>query len=221
MFNMQVYKKTKHYGKSEWVDFVRDLVCANDRIQMKHHLETGCLECGNTASLLAKVAFEAAQDARYEPPEHALQYARLVHRLQHPEVVWELPRTIAKLIFDSFRGPLPVGVRSQQQMVRQVLYQAGTYFLDFRLEHNPGSEEMDMLGQITNRDIPDTGVASVTVLLISGKSVVSKALTNKFGEFQMKYKPAHSLRLVAPVPEANGEIEVPLGGILSRFEEQT
>jgi hypothetical protein len=207
--------KLKHYSTTEWVDFARGLGTQADRKDMHDHLESGCTECGRTAGLFAKVAAKAAREAEYDIPEYVLHYAHLIYRLQQPEEVRMLPHTIATLIFDSFRGPLPAGVRSQRQMVRQVLYQAGSYFLDFRLEHERNSIEMTLMGQITNSEHPDKGIADLQVLLLSEERVIAKALSNQFGEFRLKYQAAQSLRLYAPVSEGNEGIEVPLGGILS------
>jgi hypothetical protein len=214
-------KVIKHYAPSEWADFVRGLVSGADHEQMQQHLDGGCPECHQIEDLLARFAACAAVEAQYEPPAYALHYARSIYRLQQPEEVRILPRIIAKVVYDSFRAPpLLAGVRGQQEMTRQVLYRAGNYYLDFRLEHKQGSSEMSLVGQITDRHHPEGGVADIPVQLLSHNSVVAEARSNQFGEFQMRYRPAPSLRLYAPVQAGTEGIEIRLDKILSPHKEQ-
>ena len=110
------------------------------------------------------------------------------------------PGFVAKLVYDSFRAPLLAGVRNHQQGVTQrLLYEAGPYYMDLRLERKTGSPHVVILGQITNREQPARGVPNVPVLLVSEHSVLSKVLSNQLGEFIMECRPARSLRLYASV----------------------
>jgi hypothetical protein len=99
------------------------------------------------------------------------------------------------LVFDSFREPLPAGVRSQHRVSRQTLYEAGDYAVDLRQEHERGGARVTMVGQVASRKEPGRALAGVAVVLSSGSSVLAKTVSNEFGEFQMEYPPARDLRL--------------------------
>src|SRR5512146_1102524 len=114
-------KTIKHYAPCEWADFVRGVSPAGDRDNMQRHLDGGCAECRQMAELLSRVAASAIDDLASGPPAYALHYVRSIYRLQQPEQVRILPRVIARVVYDSFRGPLLAGVRGQRQMTRQVL----------------------------------------------------------------------------------------------------
>jgi hypothetical protein len=50
----------------------------------------------------------------------------------------------------------------------------------------------------------------VLVLLAAGEDVVARAVTNRFGEFELEYEPAANLRLLLPIDVSGGRIELPL-----------
>src|SRR5437879_12434920 len=109
----------------------------------------------------------------------------------------------ARLLHDSFREPLPAGLRTQQRLSRQYLYQAGDYSLDVRLENERGSPRVALVGQIQNRKQPGKRLGSVPVQLPSGKPVLAQATSNSPGEFQMEDDPHKHLRLYVPVRQAD------------------
>ena len=122
----------------------------------------------------------------------------------------------ARLLYDSFREPLPAGLRTQQRLSRQYLYQAGDYSLDVRLENERGSPRVALVGQIQNRKQPGKRLGSVPVQLLSGKQVLAQATSNSLGEFQMEYEPSKHLWLYVPVRQAGKQIEVPLSRPVGR-----
>lgn len=189
----------KHYDITEWADYVRGLGGPTDRLAMAEHLSAGCRSCSTTAALFGRVAPVAQAEARFEVPEFAAHCAKAIYVLQQPETVEILAGIRSKLVFDSFCEPLPAGVRSQHRISRQSLYEAGDYSLDIRQEHERGSSQVTLVGQIANRRDPDRPVTAVPVYLLAGKSVVARAVSNQFGEFQMEYDARKRLRLYAPV----------------------
>ena len=202
-------KQDTHYESGRWVDFVRGVVSTQDREKMQAHLD-GCSECREVAGLFSRVAQRAREDSMYEVPDYIVKNARALYSLQRPEEVRLLPRTIARLVYDSFREPLLAGVRSQQCVAHQLMYVAGPYCVDLRLEKERGSTNVRLVGQIANRERGAAGVPEVPVFLMSRNLVVTKTATNKFGEFTMEYVPRNGLRLFAPIPGEN-HIEIRLG----------
>jgi len=198
----------KHFELVEWTDFVRGLVEESARVAMEHHLASGCRKCRHTAELLHKAAAAARSDSKVQVPEYVVRSARAIFILQLPENVRLLSRVRARLLYDSFREPLPAGVRTQQRMSRQTLYQAGDYSLDLRLENERGTSRVALVGQIQNRKQPGKWLGDVMVLLVSGKQVLALAVSNSLGEFQMEYAPTKRLRLYVPVRQAGKRIEM-------------
>lgn len=205
--------KNNHYEPAEWVDFVRALVDEKTHERMQAHLDSGCQECGKFAGVFSDLVRRAAADAACHIPDYAIRNIRSVYALQRPEEVQLLPRTVARLVYDSFREPLLAGVRSQQQAAHQLMYVAGPYAIDLRLEQERGSPHVRLIGQIANQDRA-AGVPDVPVFLLSRNSVLCRTATNNFGEFAMEYAPSNGLRIFAPIPGEN-HIEVRLGGVSS------
>jgi|SRR3989441_12300561 len=206
----------KHFELAEWTDFVRGLIEKSARLPLEHHLASGCRKCRHTADLLRKLVIAAHSDSQVQVPDYALRCARAIFLLQQPEKVQILPRIPARLLYDSFREPLPAGLRTQQRLSRQYLYQAGDYSLDVRLENERGSPRVALVGQIQNRKQPGKRLGSVPVQLLSGKQVLAQATSNSLGEFQMEYEPSKHLRLYVPVRQAGKQIEVPLSRPVGR-----
>src|SRR5437879_6522916 len=132
----------KHFDIFKWTDFVRGLVEKSARLPLEHRLASGCRKCWHTADLLRKLVTAARNDSQVQVPAYALRCARAIFLLQQPEKVQILPRIPARLLYDSFREPLPAGLRTQQRLSRQYLYQAGDYSLDLRLENERGSSRV-------------------------------------------------------------------------------
>ena len=200
-----------HYDATKWIDFVRGVVVGRERAAMQAHLETACTRCGRIARILGAAAEVGASDSRWDVPDATVQMARATFALQGPDKVQILPRLVARLVYDSFRDPLPAGVRMQHRLCRQALYEAGRYSVDVRLEHERGCARINLVGQIADREQPTTNLGDVPVLLMSGKAVIARTLSNRFGEFQMDYEPARRIWLYVPVEQRGKGLEVPLG----------
>ncbi|MFB3826836.1 MAG: hypothetical protein ACE15B_08705 [Bryobacteraceae bacterium] len=166
---------------------------------MQDHLDAGCEKCRRAANIFAKLAPIARAEALTEVPEYVVHCAKAIAALARPERVEITPRSAARLIFDSFLEPMPAGVRSHHRLTRQTLYETGRYAVDLRQEFERGSSRITLVGQIANREAPDTPVSDSPVYLVSGKTVVAQAKSNQFGEFQMEYTPHRNLRLRIPL----------------------
>lgn len=206
--------RKSHYEFGEWADFARAVAGSKARKKIEAHLDSGCEECGKLAEFFTKVAQRAASDQAYEIPHYALRNIRAIYALRQPQEVRLLPRTVARLVYDSFREPLLVGVRSQQSAAHQLMYVAGAYTVDLRLEHEQGAPQVRLTGQIANRERA-CGVPEVPVFLLSRDLVIGKTATNQFGEFAVEYSPSNALRLFAPIPGEN-HIEVRFGAASAR-----
>jgi len=198
----------RHFDIAKWADFVGDSAREGERAAMQAHLASGCQKCRHTAELLRKVATAARRHSQVQVPDYALRCARAIFLLQQPEKVQILPRIPARLLYDSFREPLPAGVRTQQRLSRQALYQAGDYSLDLQLEKERGSPRVALVGQIQNHKQPGKRLGGMPVLLLSGKQILAQAVSNSLGEFHMEYTPTKRLWLYVGVRQAGKRIDV-------------
>lgn len=199
-----------HYDTADWVDYLRGLGEPSHRVAMSQHLRNGCRSCRSTLGRLAAVARHVAADEAFEPPESALRFARALFSQFRPERVCALPRLLARLVQDSLREPLPVGVRGNERASRQALYEAGTMFVDLRLEQRPGRSAVALVGQLLCADDPCVAVARRPVVLTSGPTVLSATASNEHGEFHLDYEPDGVMRLHIPVDEGSRRIEIML-----------
>ncbi len=203
-----------HFECGEWVDYIRGLVSEQDRLAMRAHLLSPCQKCGKTVESLRKLAVILGEENRYEVPAHVIRGVRAVYGLQQPERVYVLPRIVGRLVYDSFRQPLPAGLRSRHRLSRQALYKAAHYSLDLRLERHHGGGGVTLVGQVANERDPARPPADLPVFLMSGKRIVARTFSNAYGEFQLNYQPARHLRLYVQANQELGKhIEVPM----SRF----
>jgi len=206
----------KHFALEELLDFVRGLAKKQDQAAIERHLSTGCRKCGKAIAMFRKLTAATSADSTYSVPDYAVRSARAIFALQKPERVHILPRIMAHLVYDSFREPALAGVRSHHKITRQAMYEAGDYCLDLRMEQEHGAVNVVLVGQIANRMQPTQKMASVPVVLMSGKEVLGRAVSNRLGEFQIEYQPKKSLSLHVPVQQAGKKIEVPLQDLFDR-----
>jgi hypothetical protein len=202
-----------HFDIIQWVDFARNLTAPERRAVLQAHLEV-CAECRTTVDLLLRVASTAASEAGTEPPAHVVTRAKSIFPTGSREEGNNLRRLIAKLVFDPFVDPVTAGVRSEYRPVRQLVYRAGDYFVDLRLDAERDSTAVTLVGQIANYSAPGDLLASIPIFLMSGRKVVRETVSNDFGEFSLEYTPKPNLRLCLPLVESGVQLEVPLNQLL-------
>ena len=175
---------------------------------MQTHLASGCRRCRAALDLMQRVVVSTRAEERYEPPADVVRCAKALSALQRPRS--SVAGLVARLIYDSFREPLPAGIRGEDRVSQHTLYEAGNFFLDLRLEQEKESPLVTLVGQLTNRTAPDSALAAAPVLLMARKDVIAHAVYNRFGEFQLDYHPARHLRLCVALAPPDQRIEVPL-----------
>lgn len=198
-------KATRHYDEWAWVDFVRGISRGEVRSAMERHLSSGCQRCAGIVRVLSGVVEAGKLEAGYEPSPHVLRQARAIFPVRRPKT-----SLVARLIYDSFREPLPAGIRAQDRLTRHALYEAGSVFVDLQLEHDRASGLVTLVGQISDRADPGVKTASLPVSLTAGKGLVASAVCNRLGEFELEYRPARDLRLYVPLLEAGTHVDVRL-----------
>lgn len=201
-----------HYDAGEWSDFVRGLVPAARAAEMEAHL-AGCGACRRTVDLFGHVVVTARRDREQDPPAHLVRWARALFSTGERAAAPSRGRLVARLVYDSFAAPELSGVRAQSRISRHLLYEAGSFGLDLRVEHERGSPSVTLVGQILDREQPERSLSGVSVQLVRGRTAVSRAQCNRFGEFQIEYEPHGRLRLYVSEEHRRQRVEVSLNGL--------
>ena len=199
----------KHFELRRWVDFLRGFDTEPGQRVLRQHLSEGCPSCRRTVSRLRAFIAVAANEALYLVDSDALELARsLGARL--PKKAGLPSLLIPRLVFDSLESPLTVGVRAEQQVGRQAMYQAGGYCLDFCFDHEAGSQAIALAGQIANLLAPKSRLSNLPVAVAARGAVLAQTVSNEFGEFLLDY-PLQRRRLKLYIRvDGEGSIEVPL-----------
>lgn len=201
--------KDKHFSNENWSDFARGRLDSNLRGIMRQHLVDGCAKCLKTSELWSNVVKTAAQEPLYIPPDHALRSARGQCGLNRA-LPWtrDLVR-MAHLIFDSLKAPSAIGVRSTSSGPRQLIYQVGEYYLDVKMERDPNSRRLSLIGQIRDSHDPAKEMAGSPVILLRGQDRLGQTTTNGFGEFHLEFDRKDNLWLAIGIQGEAG-IVIPL-----------
>jgi hypothetical protein len=206
----------KHFSLEEWADFARNVVRQDLKKAMETHLERGCKKCAKAFELWRRVTDVAQRQTAQEPSEATVRTVKGMYLLHGSRPPRSKKATLAELLFDSFRTPLAAGVRSATASHRQLLFGAGDYRVDVRIEPQEDSDRVSLVGQVLNASDPNERLASAPVVLSRGGKVVARCLTSQFGEFHLQcgLESKYQLRvelpgktgLAIPLVEAAGEM---------------
>jgi len=120
---------------------------------------------------------------------------------------------IARMIFDSFRYPLPAGLRGLSRGsslgARQIAYQYKQAIIDLSIDLAEGTGRISLAGQVLDSERKGK-TEGLPVLLVGGTGTLVRTATNKFGEFQIEFDPADDLSIQVRLGERSWVL-VPLG----------
>jgi hypothetical protein len=157
-----------------------------------------------------RVAAIGRSEASFAPPEETVRAVKSAYvRYLHP--VSPAPRSLlAQLVFDSFRAPAALGVRTLDQCSRQLLFEADDLAIDLRIETAAGSVRSSLMGQLLHRSQQTENLGELPVAILLGKHSVAQTTTNPFGEFlfELELTRRHRIRIQL---DAIRSIVVPLG----------
>jgi hypothetical protein len=176
----------EHYSLEKWADFARQVVGEREKAKMQSHLEDGCGKCSKVLGLWQRVHQFSRHERSYQPPDSAVRSMVGTFAIRGPRKAGRTVRSIAELLFDSSRSPLPTGVRSSGTVSRQLLYGTGDYRIDVRIEARADSDKVAVVGQVLNSGDPDENVGVVPVTLVRAGKALTESLTSPFGEFDVE-----------------------------------
>lgn len=199
----------RHYNLGEWADFARDVIEGQRRTEMVSHLESGCMSCSAVVSLWQHIHKIARRDLALEPPESAVRNSKATFAFHMASKSRPNRALGAKLLLDSFLRPQFAGVRSSELTARQLLYGAGDYHIDIRLEPQQDSDKVALVGQVLNAADVENYIDQAPVILFQAGRVRAESLTNCLGEFRLECELDSGLQLRIELPQGT-ELRVPL-----------
>lgn len=185
----------KHFIEEVFAQFVAGCLVGKEREKFEAHLRKGCESCEESVRWYRGLSIMLQRDRGFEPPEASVRGVVNAFRLQKSKVM-DLVCTVADKLFDSFRDPLPVGVRRLAGTERQVLYQAGELQLDLKIDKTHDVHERMIIGQLLPRASTPPGTLCLSkVMLREGERIVQSTYTNELGEFILCVVPKGSYNL--------------------------
>jgi len=205
----------KHFDITEWSDFARGVADEADRAAMSAHVASGCVPCRDTLALVNRLWEAAREHIRNEPPDHVVRCAKAISVLLTPRRSG-LSRLVARPVHDGLRDLVHAGLRAEEPGSSHGLYEAGPFHITVRLEQERGAPIATLVGQLTNREAPDSAMVEAPVLLIAGADVIAHTIYNRFGEFQLDFPPSRNLRLCVGLDHPAKRLEVLLKPLTPR-----
>src|ERR1051326_3547986 len=161
-------KELRHFDATEWIEYVRGQLFSEREQEMRSHLQAGCPECVRDRDWWVSFGEICKADARHEVPAHVERSVKALFAWKRQPKVSVLKRMWASLVYDSLQDLQPVGIRAAGHINRHLLFESGDYAVDLRFEHEKGSSNMVLVGQIVNRKIPEDSMGHRLVALFSG-----------------------------------------------------
>ena len=206
-----------HFTDERWSDFVRGAVSEDERLSMDAHLQSGCRDCGAAMTAFAAVARLAAEDSAQLVPQLSVDRAKALFEA-NPSRSWIDKCTAIQAEFMSAMSDnwQLAGVRSGGSEARdsagdRMLFRAGDYSVDLKLDAPAGTEGGEIIGQISCEPANLESVNGVLVQMLSGLGLtLGETTTNRFGEFFMDYAGQKNVTLRFAIKQRNQRIDLPL-----------
>lgn len=206
----------KKFTFEQWTDYVRGLTTPELTQAMSARLAAGS-ESDIRLHRLASGMVEAAGELPgREVPRDAVQRALAIFRPFDANRLFQLPALPLRVLFDSQREPQAAGLRAQGALHRETIHQAGDFQLSVRLEQEPGTEVLALIGQLLPNENTLQPVSHRPVFVFQKEKLVARTLSSDNGEFQVEFSGRQPLRLVLALAEPDRRIELdlaPVGGI--------
>ena len=178
------------------MDFLDGRLSEQPSNEIRSHLDSGCLRCSEDRRWYTRALEVSAGDDSVAPPAWVLKRAQRVleDAYARPTVVEKIAQA-AILILDSLRQPSLAQARSATLDSRQLLYQAGEYSIDLRVEPASGSTAL-VVGQVLKeRQLRFESVAGLSLQLHAAGNSYSTT-TSDLGQFRFDDVTTGSYRLL-------------------------
>jgi len=188
-----------HFNDEAWVDFVRQTVPPLRREDIQRHLDDGCVPCARAHGIWATVANFMRGESQYEFAEQATVASDALFEDWRRRVVIPKRARVARLVFDSLRGPVAIGVRGGTSPARRLLHRTGPWSIDIRIELLSGTLLL-LDGQLLKSEPRSQESGEIKTFLAGADRVLAGASLNQFGEFQLQCQLERDMRAYFEIP---------------------
>ncbi len=201
----------EHFSEQAWADFVRGTGESATKVNIESHLARGCPDCRAAFDVWSRVQATLVNERTYTPPDSAVRMVKQEFTAAYsPE---QRSSVLASLLFDTFAQPLPAGIRSTVAVARQLVYEAEGLTVDLRLDRQPQSNKICVVGQVLDKGIPRVSPSGASIMIWTEKGLpIVQARANVSGEFQLEFEPQDGLRLSVNV-DGRRTIRIPLANL--------
>jgi len=166
-------------------------------LRVEQHLQGKCIGCQGAQEFVSYLAGVVRRDRLATPPEALVTRARAIFRLlsDAPKLASSPYEGMAKLVFDSFQEPAPIGVRGRFSPNRHVVFDDRGLVVDLRLEVEAGTKRQAIAGQLQSQDLDARELEGLPLLLLADERVIECTRTTALGEFVFRNVPCRDLSL--------------------------
>ena len=188
----------RHFSSVDWINFVnRGLDPSHDMVLQKH-LEGGCESCAAELARWGRLRQFAAREEDYQPPEEVVHMAKVAFSASRWAQPCRAAKGVVELLFDSFRQPVPDGLRSMGTAPRRMLYAADALKIDVQVESQAGGHTIVVTGQLLDLRQQGAVARDMKVTLSNRRGRTVEVKTNEFGEFREEIENSGDLELMFP-----------------------
>jgi hypothetical protein len=200
-----------HFSDEAWADFARGINHSEASPAIQKHLLAACAECLRARESWSRVRTSACAENSYVVPEDAVRMVKLRFEVMHRQQTQDYAP--GNLIFDSLSQPAMAGIRAGGVSARQVVYEADGLTVDMRMDRQPRSSRVCVVGQVLAKGASQLSLDGATVILWTEKGEPIVAVkTTTFGEFQLDCEPQNHLRLSIEV-SGRRPVRIPLANL--------
>jgi hypothetical protein len=197
----------QHFSEQAWADFVRGISESETKANIETHLARGCSDCRATSDVWNRLQTTAANERTYTPPENAVRMVKQEFAAMNSS---KETSVLANLLFDTLAQPVSAGIRSGAAVARQLVYEAEGLTVDLRLDSQPHSGKVLVVGQVLDKRHPRVSPIAVSIALWTPKGQPFLEVSpNESGEFQLEVDAQDDLRLLIEVA-GRKTIRIPL-----------
>jgi hypothetical protein len=214
-----VQKKPKmevHFDDARWTDFVRGLAGESVSRAIQAHLDARCESCCAMLSWLEHVQRLGSADARESVPDYLVRSAQEIFTPREKATGWidKLEAMTGELVSSFGRNWQLAGVRATEDVqtaeVDRMLFRAGQYFMDLRLEPPSALSAGEITGQIYEEGDSGDNLDGIVVQLVVPGRILDETTTNRFGEFLLGYPERPSTTVRFALKHRMQRIDLPL-----------
>jgi hypothetical protein len=188
---------------------IRGTIDTAAKAGIQGHMSSGCKTCAENYRWLTELLAVAAQDDSFDFSEETIAWSVAQFRAASASSPSKV-QILARLIFDNLLPARAVEVRAMAApaVSRQMLYQAGGYDVDLRLEQFEAARSILVLGQIASNEKKPDELAGLSVEMTrhgSGSAQEDKKQTetDARGMFRLRDVTPGEYDIIIHIPEGD------------------